>query len=97
MSIGATLAAARRRAGLTVSEVSRHTRVREPIIRGIEHNDFSACGGDFYARGHIRSRAAGHSDAQPDALPDHADTGFGHRSRQGAVFRQHGRCQSDRA
>ena len=57
MSIGATLAAARRRAGLTVTEVSRHTRVREPIIRGIEHDDYAACGGDFYARGHIRAIA----------------------------------------
>jgi cytoskeletal protein RodZ len=34
------------------------------IIRGIEHGDFSACGGDFYARGHIRSvaRAVGADD-----------------------------------
>ena len=57
MSIGATLAAARRRAGLTVSEVSQRTRVTEPIIRGIEHDDYTACGGDFYARGHIRAIA----------------------------------------
>ena len=57
MSIGATLAAARRRAGLTVSEVSQRTRVTEPIIRGIEQDDYAACGGDFYARGHIRAIA----------------------------------------
>jgi cytoskeletal protein RodZ len=57
VSIGATLAAARRRAGLTVSEVSQRTRVTEPIIRGIEHDDYAACGGDFYARGHIRAIA----------------------------------------
>jgi cytoskeletal protein RodZ len=57
VSIGATLAAARRRAGLTVSEVSQRTRVTEPIIRGIEHDDYTACGGDFYARGHIRAIA----------------------------------------
>ena len=57
MSIGATLAAARRRVGLTVSEVSHSTRVTEPIIRGIEHDDYAACGGDFYARGHIRAIA----------------------------------------
>jgi cytoskeletal protein RodZ len=57
MSIGATLAAARRRAGLTVSEVSDRTRVRENIIEGIEHDDYAACGGDFYARGHIRAIA----------------------------------------
>jgi cytoskeletal protein RodZ len=57
MSIGATLAAARRRAGLTVGEVSDRTRVRENIIVGIEHDDYAACGGDFYARGHIRAIA----------------------------------------
>ena len=57
MSIGATLAAARRRAGLTVAEVSQRTRVTEPIIQGIEQDDYAACGGDFYARGHIRAIA----------------------------------------
>ena len=57
MSIGATLAAARRRAGLTVDDVSQRTRVTEPIIQGIEQDDYAACGGDFYARGHIRAIA----------------------------------------
>ena len=57
MSIGATLAAARRHAGLTVADVSRRTRVRGVIIEGIEHDDYAACGGDFYARGHIRAIA----------------------------------------
>ncbi len=57
MSIGETLADARRQAGLTVTQVSRETRIRESIIRDIERGDFSACGGDFYARGHIRSIA----------------------------------------
>ena len=57
MSIGESLAAARRQAGLTVTQVSLQTRIRESIIRDIEQGDFSACGGDFYARGHIRSIA----------------------------------------
>ena len=57
MSIGDTLADARRQAGLTITQVSRETRIRESIIRDIEQGDFSACGGDFYARGHIRSIA----------------------------------------
>ncbi len=57
MSIGETLADARRRAGLTITQVSRETRIRESIIRDIEQGDFSTCGGDFYARGHIRSIA----------------------------------------
>ena len=57
MSIGNALAEARRQSGLTVTEVSQRTCIRETIIRGIERTDFSACGGDFYARGHIRSIA----------------------------------------
>ncbi len=57
MSIGESLADARRQAGLTVTQVSQQTRIRESIIRDIEQSDFAACGGDFYARGHIRSIA----------------------------------------
>jgi hypothetical protein len=57
VSIGSSLAEARRQSGLTVTEVSQQTRIRESIIAGIEADDFSACGGDFYARGHIRSIA----------------------------------------
>jgi cytoskeletal protein RodZ len=57
VSIGENLADARRQAGLTVTQVSQQTRIRESIIRDIEQGDFTACGGDFYARGHIRSIA----------------------------------------
>jgi helix-turn-helix protein len=57
MRVGEALAEARGRAGLTVAEVSQRTRIREAIIRGIEGDDYSACGGDFYARGDIRSIA----------------------------------------
>jgi transcriptional regulator with XRE-family HTH domain len=57
VSIGDTLAEARRQAGLTVTDVSQRTRIRESIVRAIEQGDFSPCGGDFYARGHIRSIA----------------------------------------
>jgi len=57
MSIGETLATARRDAGLTVTQVSERTRIRETIIRAVERDDFTACGGDFYARGDIRSIA----------------------------------------
>ena len=57
MSIGDTLAEARRQAGLTITQVSQQTRIRESIISSIEQGDFTACGGDFYARGHIRSIA----------------------------------------
>jgi cytoskeletal protein RodZ len=56
-SVGETLAAARRQAGLTITQVSQRTCIRETIVRGIERGDYSACGGDFYARGHVRSIA----------------------------------------
>jgi cytoskeletal protein RodZ len=73
VSIGATLAAARRRSGLTVHDVSQSTRVTEPIIAGIEQDDYAECGGDFYARGHIRAiaRAVGED---PDPLIEEFDS-----------------------
>jgi cytoskeletal protein RodZ len=73
VSIGEALAEARRQAGLTVTEVSERTRVRAVIISGIEADDYSGCGGDFYARGHIRTiaRAVG---ADPEPLIREYDT-----------------------
>jgi cytoskeletal protein RodZ len=66
VSIGEALTAARRQAGLSITQVSQRTRIRETIVGGIERDDFSACGGDFYARGHIRAiaRATG-ADPEP--------------------------------
>jgi hypothetical protein len=57
LSVGRALAQARLAAGLTVDAVSTTTRVRVPIVQGIEQDDFSRCGGDVYARGHIRALA----------------------------------------
>ncbi|MFJ8669620.1 helix-turn-helix domain-containing protein [Streptomyces sp. NPDC093600] len=56
-SIGRALQQARIAAGLTVDEVSASTRVRIPIVHAIEEDDFTRCGGDVYARGHIRTLA----------------------------------------
>lgn len=67
VSIGAALAGARHQAGLTVAEVSAHTRIREGLIRAIEQDEFGSCGGDFYARGHIRA-IAGFVGADAGAL-----------------------------
>ncbi|ARQ68155.1 helix-turn-helix domain-containing protein [Streptomyces marincola] len=66
-SVGRILQQARIDAKLTVDEVSSSTRVRIPIVHAIEQDDFSRCGGDVYARGHIRAlaRAVG---ADPDEL-----------------------------
>ncbi len=57
MGIGGALAEARTEAGLTIAQVSERTRIRETIIRSIELDDYSSCGGDYYARGHIRAIA----------------------------------------
>ena len=66
MSIGAVLASARHEAGLTVPQVSDRAQVRETIVSDIEDDDYSACGGDPYARGYIRiiARTVG-TDAGP--------------------------------
>jgi cytoskeletal protein RodZ len=42
---------------MTIRDISEVTRVRQTVIRAIENDDFSLCGGDFYARGHIRTIA----------------------------------------
>lgn len=51
--IGPEIAAARRRAGLSVDALSERTRIRPHVLEAIEVDDFAPCGGDFYARGHI--------------------------------------------
>ncbi len=77
-SIGRALQQARIAAGLTVEEVSSSTRVRIPIVHAIEQDDFSRCGGDVYARGHIRTfaRAVG---IDPEPLVEEYDADHGGR------------------
>ena len=55
--IGPQLAAARERLRLSVDELADRTRIRPHVIESIEVDDFVPCGGDFYARGHIRALA----------------------------------------
>lgn len=55
--IGPELAAARTRIGLTVDGLAERTRIRPHVIESIEVDDFVPCGGDFYARGHLRTLA----------------------------------------
>ncbi|WP_310962929.1 RodZ domain-containing protein [Nocardioides terrisoli] len=55
--IGPVLAQARDRAGLTVDELSERTRIRPHVLEAMEVDDFAPCGGDFYARGHLRTLA----------------------------------------
>jgi cytoskeleton protein RodZ len=55
VSIGPLLSAARFRQRLSVDELGDRTRIRPHVIEAIENEDFGPCGGDFYARGHLRS------------------------------------------
>jgi hypothetical protein len=55
--IGPELAAARTRLGLSVDALAERTRVRPHVIESMEVDDFAPCGGDFYARGHLRTLA----------------------------------------
>ncbi|CAL9578418.1 helix-turn-helix domain-containing protein [Streptomyces sp. enrichment culture] len=65
-SIGRALREARIAAGMTVDDVSTATRVRIAIVHAIEADDFAPCGGDVYARGHIKTLArAVHLDPAP--------------------------------
>ncbi|MFG2196983.1 helix-turn-helix domain-containing protein [Streptomyces sp. NPDC048639] len=77
-SVGRALQQARVDAGLTVDEISASTRVRIPIVHSIEEDDFTRCGGDVYARGHIRAlaRAVG---IDPDPLVGQYDAEHGGR------------------
>ena len=58
MTVGQTVARARTEAGLTVAQVADSTRVRATLIENIEKDDFRLCGGDVYAKGHLKSIAA---------------------------------------
>jgi cytoskeleton protein RodZ len=66
VTVGETLSNARRERGLSVDDVAAATRVRATLVRNIEADDFRLCGGNVYARGHIRSiaRVVG-IDAEP--------------------------------
>lgn len=87
MSIGRTLAEARESAGLSVEDVAAATRIRRTLVANIEQDDFSGCGGNFYARGHLRNIArtvgidpepllAEFDAAHPEAAPPRASEIF---------------------
>ncbi|MFF0968183.1 helix-turn-helix domain-containing protein [Streptomyces sp. NPDC003703] len=77
-SVGRSLKDARLAAGLTVDEVSTATRVRIAIVHAIEADDFAPCGGDVYARGHIRTLAR-EVGLDPAPLLARFDAGHGGR------------------
>ncbi len=54
-TIGQSLAAAREQCEYTLADISERTRIRQAVLHAMERDDFGPCGGDFYARGHIRA------------------------------------------
>jgi transcriptional regulator with XRE-family HTH domain len=75
VSIGDVLAEARHQRGLTVAEVSHYTRVREPVIRSIERNDFLLPGSDAATREQIRLLARA-LDVDPGPLISEFDASY---------------------
>lgn len=57
MALGEVLRSARESAGFSVDELARIVNLRPGLITSMEKNDFLPCGGDTYARGHIRNIA----------------------------------------
>ena len=57
MSLGSMISKARLDARLSIEDLSASTNIRPQLLRDIESNNFLTCGGDTYARGHIRNIA----------------------------------------
>lgn len=57
MSLGSMITKARKLAGLSIDELSAATNIRGSLLRQMEADNFSQCGGDTYARGHLRNIA----------------------------------------
>ena len=57
MSLGSMITKARKDAGLSIDELSAATNIRGPLLKQIESDNFSQCGGETYARGHLRNIA----------------------------------------
>jgi cytoskeletal protein RodZ len=60
---------ARESAGLSIDELASRISIRAGLLREIEDNNFIHCGGDTYARGHLRNIAA-HILVDPQTLLD---------------------------
>ena len=57
MSLGSLISKARKDAGLSIDDLSAATNVRGTLLREMEADNFSQCGGETYARGHLRNIA----------------------------------------
>jgi len=57
MSLGSVIRQARIDAGLSIDDLSERTNIRAGLLKEIESDDFTKCGGETYARGHLRNIA----------------------------------------
>lgn len=57
MSLGTSIKEARKRVGMSIEKLAERTSIRAALLRDMETDDFSKCGGDTYARGHVRNIA----------------------------------------
>lgn len=57
MALGEFLRKAREDAGFSVDELAHLVNLRPGLIKAMESDDFLPCGGDTYARGHLRNIA----------------------------------------
>jgi len=57
MSLGSMITKARKDAGLSIDDLSAATNIRGHLLRQMESDNFTQCGGETYARGHLRNLA----------------------------------------
>jgi hypothetical protein len=57
MSLGSVIRQARIDAGLSIDDLAERTSIRGGLLKEIESDDFTKCGGETYARGHLRNIA----------------------------------------
>lgn len=57
MSLGALISKSRNDARLTIEDLAKVTNIPATLLRDMENNNFKKCGGETYARGHLRNMA----------------------------------------
>ena len=57
MSLGSMITQARKSAAMSIDDLSAATNIRGPLLKEMESDNFSQCGGETYARGHLRNIA----------------------------------------
>jgi cytoskeletal protein RodZ len=81
MTLGKSLADARKAAGLDLDSLASKTNLRTALLREFESNNFINAGGDTYARGHLRTIARVLNISADDLL-DQYDQEHAHEERK---------------